>query len=240
VRFAVRDFRFAINRPSACARPIENRAGFTLIELVTALLMVAMLAGSIYASLRVSFRAQAAAEAAVEPARTADVAMEMLREDIQNAMPPTSDLAIWFGGTDESDSRGSAADKLEFYSTAESRERPSGNGEIKKIELLVTAPANTTDHLLVRRVTRNLLAIQVPEPDEEVICRGVGGFNLRYFDGSEWLDTWDSTTAVIPLPLAVEVTLQLDRKTPDGQAKTHKYVRVYPLACAVVATEEEE
>jgi hypothetical protein len=201
--------------------------------------MVAMLAGSIYASLRIAFRAQSGADAAVEPARTADVALEMLREDIQNTMPPTGDLAIWFGATDQTDSRGANADVLEFYSTAESRERPSGNGEIKKIELLVSAPANTDQHLLVRRVTRNLLAIQVPEPDEEVICRGVGGFNLRYYDGSEWVDSWDSTTATIPLPLAVEVTLQLDRKTPDGQAKVYKYTRVYPLSCAVPLAEEE-
>jgi hypothetical protein len=42
------------------------------------------------------------------------------------------------------------------------------------------------------------------------LCRGVFGFNLRYYDGSVWQDTWDSTTQGDVLPLAVEVTLQLD------------------------------
>ena len=106
-------------------------------------------------------------------------------------------------------------------------------------ELLITAPANTSDHVLVRRVTRNLLAPVEPTPDEEVICRGVSGFNLRYYDGSEWQDTWDSASSVIPMPLAVEVMVQLDRPAGDAEPRKMKYLRVFPLACATTATAEE-
>jgi len=50
----------------------------------------------------------------------------------------------------------------------------------------------------------------------EVLCRGVFGFNLRYFNGSEWLDTWDSTVENNTLPCAIEVTLQLDDARQPG------------------------
>ena len=223
---------------------MKLRRAFTLIELIVALLMTAILAASLFASLRIAFRAQAGAEAAVEPARTADVALEMLREDLQNAFPPsTTENQIYkmFIGGDAFDSRGGNSDTLEFCSTTDAREHPSANGEIKHVELLVNAPANSKDYILVRKVARNLLTMNTePVIDEEVICRGVGGFNLRYYDGTTWQDSWDSNTSTIPLPLAVEVTLQLDRTQTDGSVKSIKYLRVFPLSCATTATEEQQ
>jgi type II secretion system protein J len=245
MRFAICNLRFAIGQQRRCAPSIANRNsqianGFTLIELVVALLMVAILASSMYASLRIAFRAQASAEAAVEPARTADLAMEMLRDDIQNAFPPsTTETQInkVFYGSDATDERGANSDTLEFCSTADAREHASANGEIKHILLHVNAPANTSDHVLVRSVSRNLLTVNAePTVDDEVICRGVGAFNLRYYDGTSWQDTWNSDTSTIPLPLAVEVTLQLDRPGPNDKTRSIKYVRVFPLACATTTT----
>jgi general secretion pathway protein J len=221
----------------------RHRSAFTLIELVVALLMVAILAGAMYASLRIAFRAQASAEAAVEPARTADLAMEMLREDIQNAFPPsTTETQInkVFYGNDATDARGANSDTLEFCSTADAREHASANGELKHILLHVDAPANSTDHILTRSVSRNLLALNSePTVDDEVICRGVGGFNLRFYDGTAWQDSWNSDTSTLPLPLAVEVTLQLDRPGGNGLLRSIKYVRVFPLACATTVTTDQ-
>lgn len=221
-----------------------RHSGFTLIEMVVALAMVAMLAASMYVSLQIAFRAQSTAEAAVEPARTADVAMELLRDDLQNAFPPSTtenQILKVFIGTDSMDSRGGNADTLEFCTTADSKEHAAANGELKQVILKVNAPANSSDHILVRQVTRNLLTSgNEPKVEEEIICRGVAGFNLRYYDGGAWQDSWDSNTSTIPLPLAVEVVLQLDRPTPNGQTKTFKYIRVFPLSCATTATEEQQ
>jgi type II secretion system protein J len=229
---------------AARPRPIRNRSGFTLIEMVTALLMVALLAASMYASLQIAFRAQTAAEAAVEPARTADVAMELLRDDIQNAFPPSTtenQILKVFIGTDSTDSRGNPSDTLEFCTTADAKEHATTNGELKQVVLKVSAPANISDFHLIRQVDRNLLRNATEQKfDEEIVCRGVAGFNLRYYDGEAWQDSWDSNTSIIPLPLAVEVTLQLDRPTANGGTKAHKYIRVFPLSCATTATEEQQ
>lgn len=244
MRWPIAHCRTPIGERAALRASFNRQSAFTLIEMITALLMVAMLAGSMYASLRIAFRAQAAAEAAVEPARTADVAMELLRDDIQNAFPPSTtenQILKVFIGTDATDARGADADTLELCTTADAKEHAAANGELKQVILKVNAPANTSDHILVREVARNLLTNGTePRWDEEIICRGVAGFNLRYFDGEAWQDSWDSNTSFIPLPLAVEVTLQLDRPTAGGGTRTYKYVRVFPLSCATTAPEEEE
>ncbi|CAN5557129.1 type II secretion system minor pseudopilin GspJ [soil metagenome] len=218
------------------------RNAFTLIELVVALSIVAVMAVSLYASVRIAFKAQSSAEAAIEPSRTAELAMEFLRQDIENAMPPattgggialaTGKLAGDFVGTDGTDDRGHPGDDLNFYSTAEAGEHVSGNGEIKNIELLITTTTNSTDHVLTRRVTRNLLSAVVPTPDEEILCRGVSGFNLRYYNGTDWQDTWSASAQDNVLPAAVEVTLELERPAGDTGTRTLRFTRVFALSCA--------
>jgi prepilin-type N-terminal cleavage/methylation domain-containing protein len=236
-------------------RPVKRQSrGFTLIELIVAMGMVAILSVSLYASLRIAFHAKDSAEKTIEPARTAELAMEFIRNDIDNALSPNAAivaaitagttptipppaLAGSFVGTDGKDGRGRDADDLVFYSTSESPLHATGSGDIKMIELAVVQPQGSNDYVLVRRVTPNLLASTTPNPDEEVLCRGVGGFNLRYYDGTDWLDSWDSTQQdtqgnVGTIPSAVEVTVQLDRLSNSGQMQSFRYVRIFPLSCS--------
>ena len=73
---------------------------------------------------------------------------------------------------------------------------------------------------------RNLLASTIPEPVTETLCRQVVSFNLRYFDGSAWHDSWDSTTNDNALPAAVEVQLSILR--PDSET-IYKMTRLFPI-----------
>jgi general secretion pathway protein J len=225
-----------------CARPqsprlgrgtvFRQQRGFTLLELIVAMMMVAILSMSLYASLRVAFKAKSSAETAIAPSAAADITMSLLRDDLENALPPNGVLAGNFVGTDSRDDRNLDADDLVFYSTADSPEHPAANGEIKNVELTVVTPTGSNDHVLIRRVTRNLLAPVQANPDEEVLCRHVMGFNLRYYTGSVWDDSWDSTTEDNTLPVAVEVTLDIQLAADQPP---QRYVRVFPLSCSTAA-----
>jgi hypothetical protein len=69
---------------------------------------------------------------------------------------------------------------------------------------------------------------QDPAMVRTVVSRSVTGFNLRFFDGTEWLEEWDTSAETggteegeseaepVGLPRAVEVTLFL----ADGQTPT--------------------
>jgi type II secretion system protein J len=224
-----------------------RRSGFTLIELIVAMGMVVVLAMGLYAALQVAFRTQRSAQAAVEPSRTAQIALELLQQDIENAMAPNPALigmAGNFEGTQATDSRGREADDINFFSTADSPQHVDANGEIKNVELTVVQPQNSGDFVLIRRVTRNLTSQVTTPPDVEVICRNVGAFTLQYFDGTNWDTTWDSTTEDNCLPVAVMVTLQLDRPpggvapgaapvaSNSGNMRSFTFTRVFPLACS--------
>ncbi|MCX5671255.1 MAG: prepilin-type N-terminal cleavage/methylation domain-containing protein [Planctomycetota bacterium] len=191
----------------------ERRAltrGFTLLEMLVATALVAVLAGSLYASLSIAFKARRSALAALEPVRRAEIAMALVAADIRSAVIPNGVLAQPFMGEDGTDTRGHDADALVFCGTAPSPEPAEGVGDVKKIEISCEASDDGQTQVLVRRVTTNLLSPRTLEPPVEVLCRGVFAFNIRYFDGSDWLDVWDSTVLENTLPLALEVTLQLD------------------------------
>ena len=232
-------------------RPRRGRArGFTLLELVIAMGMIAILALSLYASMRVAFRAKSSADAAVADVRTIEVAMEFVRADLLNVLPArdpdatTFTLAAAFLGTNRQGG-GGEADHVEFYTTAETGSRPADvrdgvqvEGDIKRVELTVETPASGNGRpALVRRITRNLLTQMVPEPEVEVLCRGVASFGVRYFDGTDWQDEWDSTQRQHMLPRAVEVTLVLEPTDGRPIAQARHHVRVFPLACATLTPE---
>lgn len=214
------------------------RRAFTLLELVVALAMVAVLSVSLAASIRIAFRAQSSAEAAVTPSRSIDLALEFIRMDFENALPQGDNLAGAMTGVTTTDALGNPAEEVELYTTAPSPLRPSGNGEIKLVRLLVTPLESTGEYALVRQVTRNLLSPYELTPDEQVVCRNVKYFDVRYFDGSDWQDDWD-TASMNSLPMAVEVTLEVELPVsgtlPFGQsAPTARAVRVFKVPCSTL------
>ena len=259
------------------SRPASR--GFTLLELLVAMTMAAIVAGALYASLRTGFHAESTAEAAVEPIRTADLAMGLLRPDFESAVAPGGVLRGTFLGTDGTGEGGLPADTLEFYTLGDPTDTAilnSGSGtgaggiggigggigmgsstgsygrsgaaassgnnsaypyalpgvaEVRMVDLLlVPAPSG---NVLVRRVTTNILSTSTPEYYDEIVCRGVRAFNVRYYDGSAWQESWDSTQLDNNCPTAVEITMELAR--PDGdQVRVTRFTRVFLLSCSAL------
>jgi prepilin-type N-terminal cleavage/methylation domain-containing protein len=237
--------------------------GFTLLELILALAMVSVLTLTLYAALMVTVRAKERAYAAVAPVRTTLLAADIIRQDLESVLPCKQLLAGPFIGTSQG-----GADVLDFYClgsdvgwhappTDQQAQQQGGNGGMGQGLGLGLAPATDAPwsdgprHVvlqlrtdlqppsLVRSVTRNLLAPTAPTPEDEILCRNVKSFTLRYFDGSVWQDSWDSTTLGDILPVAVEMTLEtvMDDEKPGQPATTYKVTRVFPLACAQPATD---
>lgn len=191
----------------------SDNSGFTLMEILAATAMVAVLAGTLYASLHIAFKAKRSAEAAVGTVRKGNLSLELLSTDLKSAVIPSGVLAAEFIAGRTAGAWGEGSDALTFYATAADVEPNNGIGDIKKIEYFCQDSQESGTRLLVRRVTTNLLAPVAVEGMTEVICRGVRTFNLRFFDGTTWTEEWDSTTQDNRLPVAVEVTVSLSEKS---------------------------
>jgi prepilin-type N-terminal cleavage/methylation domain-containing protein len=268
--FVTRVFNPCVRRNSTGPRPASTHGldthtrAFTLLELLVALAMAGIIAGSLYSGLRIGFRARNSAESAVEPIRTAELATALLRADFESALPPTGTLAGPFDGKESAGSGGLPADTVSFFTLGNPTDTfadpaatgaagggmnsgaaggafggafSSGatpNGEARKVEIGLIADPTTGEQVLVRRVTTNLLAQVAPEPFEEVLCRGVRSLNLRYYDGLAWQETWDSTLVDNEIPSAVELTIELERTNSNGQVRVIRFPRVFLLSCSTI------
>jgi len=225
---------------SAGRGPARGARAFTLLEVVLATALMAMLAASLYASLAVAFRARTSALSACGPTRTCAMVMDLVGEDLRSAVVPKGVLAGAFLGQPGVDASGRESDALVFHCIVSDLEPAQGVGDIKRVEFVCEPAADLRGQVFLRRLTTNLLAPQTPEPREEVLCRGVSAFTVRYFNGSDWLDTWDSASEDNILPLAVEVTLELLSDRPGEASGGHRLSRVFLLSCGTAASETTE
>jgi type II secretion system protein J len=218
---------------------LQAKRGFTLLEVLAAMAMVATLAGALYASLSIAFRARNSATRSLEPVRKCATAVAMLRADLQSAVGCKGLLAGPMLGESQTALAGQAGDSLEFYAAVGEPRDTGVGGDIRKIEISCEQATETGDNILYRRVTSNLLASRAVDPQEQVICRGVRNFTLRYYDGTTWYDAWDSTAVGDVLPVAVEVTVELAGPpgAPSDQAG-YRMSSIVLIPCGQPVTDE--
>lgn len=212
----------------------RNARGFTLMEVLAATAMVAMLAGSLYASLFIAFKARRSAIAAVDQVRKTTMCMEMIEADLRSAMVPNGILAGEFQGQSGNSSGATGETILSFYTVAMDVEPDVGAGDVKLVEYLLQPSANNQQNDLVRHVTISRPVLEATPPSQEILCRGVKSFTLQYFDGLIWNDIWDSTQQNNTLPLAVEVTIELQPEASGAAGQ--KITQVVYLPCGVDAS----
>ena len=165
----------------------RNRA-FTLIELILAIAITAILAATVYASLMIATTTRDKASSTIGKDRTLSLALELVRRDLQSVPPPTGEMAGGFLGEDDSQQ-----DVISF-TTANSFLPPDGKlSDLINVSLELAEDTDDSDtFMLVRYITTNLLAPATTDPEEQILARGLTGWNVEYSDGSDWVDDWDS------------------------------------------------
>jgi prepilin-type N-terminal cleavage/methylation domain-containing protein len=201
---------------------IRTTKAFTLIEVLVATVMIAILAVSLYTMLYTGFQIQQAATGSLAQMRKVSLLMDSLQQDVASILPPGGVLRGPFIGQSFVDG---VNDAMVFYNTARAVPDPNwtGNilelvGDVQEVEIYCNPAEDGKSQTLLRRVTHNLLSPTMVERQPEVLCRGIASFNLRYFDGTAWQNTWDSTVQGNNLPAAIEVSLQLADKSDRGVA----------------------
>lgn len=216
----------------------DNR-GFTLLEMLIAMTMMTIIAASLYTSMSIGFRARESAERAVEKGRSAQIAIELIKNMLASSMVPNGILAGEFEGEDEQDGEGYDADTLSFYTADYNPGEDELASDIEKVEIEMSTRDETNEQVLIRKVTTNLLSPKTLDPDEEVLCGGVRSLNLRYYNGTDWEDEWDSSDNDNALPEAVEITIMLedtdsilDENDDDDEEDIYEYTETIILPCS--------
>ncbi len=155
-------------------------------------------------------------QAAVDEATPIDLALTVLRRDLQCAVPPepngvlTGDFKV--GNVTSLGS--SLPVSAEMFTATGVLHENEPWGDIQRVtyELKDAADRNAAGRDLVRSITRNLLTTTTPDIEDQTLMSGVASLRFSCFDGTQWLDTWDTTdtsTSDTNLPVAVRVQIQM-------------------------------
>ena len=128
---------------------------------------------------------------------------------------------------------------LGFYSSSNTPRPDEFGSDLRKVEYSLETPELSKRPALVRHVYTNLAPSKQSVTRDQVLCRNVRSAYLRFYDGTVWQDTWDSSALSNALPLAVEMSLELDLPDPKLQPSEwpiYKMTRVFRIPCAVVVS----
>jgi general secretion pathway protein J len=203
----------------------RRRAGFTLLEVIVALAILALIASLTFGTIASALNTRDALEADDAVNQSARIAMSRIRRDLSLAYLTTNTTAVntymtLFVG------QNADPDRLWFASLSHQR-LYRGARESDQTEITYWTeddPNIRSAKVLLRREAPRI--DNAPERDGVIapVAFGVTGFDVQYLDSqtAEWREEWDSTGVDTPnrLPRAAMVTLTLLAPDPDDEEQT--------------------
>jgi type II secretion system protein J len=197
-------------------RPHNRHAAFTLLEVILAVGVAALVLTVISSAFFGALRLRETTTNAVDEAAPVDRAVALLRRDLQCVVTPkVSGILSGDFKTGNVTSAGlnePVAAELHTATGALSATEPWGDIQRVTYELKEATDRSRPGRDFYRSVTRNLLTTATPEVANQWLMSGVESVQFSCYDGAEWLETWDTsdlTSANTNLPVAVRVRIQL-------------------------------
>ena len=222
------------------------RRGLTLIEIVVALAIMALIGSIAAATLGTSIEGLNAMDEAGGSTRTARIAMRRITRALELTHMTKNRGAVntyrtVFVGKDDGD------EDLLWFSTLSHHRKIRDSRQCDQTEItLFTEDDPDQDDAKVLFLRESPRIDQYPDKGGRPmpLARGVTRFDLRYLDGvtGEWLDEWDTEGADTPyrLPRAVQIVLELTSPDPnsddDDDFISTPYVRTVMIAMAAPQT----
>jgi general secretion pathway protein J len=188
--------------------PQGSEEGFTLIEILLAVSLIAMMATLVFGSLYVTTSAIESARAKSSDEQIVRRTLSLMIDEL--AVSESRATGPWIGINDQRD--GQPADSVAFLTMGQFR----GADSAKDTELVRIVYTREGDRLL-RFSRRNLYGLTDESIEKVELATKVKGFNVRYYDGKSqlWLDEWDSRGKPgTPKAILLELTLLQGKEEP--------------------------
>lgn len=195
--------RLRVNPYGARLFPAAGKGGFTLLEVLLALALLAVIGTTLYSTYFTVFRGRETTVAGMDERRALRSTLDLLRRELSSTRYRRDNARLAFVVEDR-DHFGKPASRLSFATIAP----PSAGGQPVSDQLAVEYGVIVKDErMILARSAQDLFhtdkPLRYPQMDE------IEGFLVECSpDGTNWVKSWD-TAINAGLPRAVRVTLQL-------------------------------
>jgi len=191
-------------------QPPRLEGGFTLVEVLLAVSLVAMMAALVFGSLFVT-------TSAIDAARANSANEQIIRSTLrvmidELSVGKNSQNSPWMGINGQFD--GQPADTIAFLTMGQFR----GAESTKDTEVVRIVYTREGDRLL-RYVRKNLYGLTDESVGQIELATKVKAFNVRYYDEKNrlWVDEWDGRGRLQSVPKAILIELTLLQENAELQ-----------------------
>jgi type II secretion system protein J len=194
---------------------------FTLIEMILAIGVAAMVLIAVNTALFASLRLRDATQNVVDAAAPLDQAVSYIRRDLQCMVTPTNGTSKVLSGSFRAGNVNSTgvpeSAAVEMFTSTGTLSANAPWADIQRVTYELKQPANrnAVGRDLYRSIVRNLLTLTTPDVQDQLMLSGVQDIKFTCYDGAVWQETWDTTgvtSTETNLPLAVRVDIQMAGK----------------------------
>ncbi|HZR83059.1 MAG TPA: type II secretion system protein GspJ [Candidatus Binatia bacterium] len=208
-------------------RTAHGSAGFTLLEVLVALAIAAIVVLAEVAPFQRAIASRDRAEAALDRTSAARITLQRIAEEVQGAVPvPGRRFAVADTTFDLPSS------DLTLATTASHRLSSGPRDPIEMVRYHLEPPARgETGGRLVKEQLPSVASAGV-EPLRAVVLEGVAGFRARVLPraGQPWADTWQGGDGGKPEDLPRAVELEIALADPNGEAVPFHLAVTLPMA----------
>ena len=223
----------------------SQRSGFTLLELLIATAVGAVVLIVIQTTFFGALRLHNTTHERIDSDLVLHRSLSIIRRDFSGLMMPGGTLAGQLQTTNFSSlNEGSYGERVtpDIYTNSGKIDGWNPFSDVQMVAYYLAGAAGDNEGKdLVRVVTRNLLPVQDSVPEEQILLHGVDSATLAFYDGSGWIDSWDSTeTSMLPRALKLSITMMPQERGVTASPPIELTVPIVVTTRASQQAEEEE
>ena len=214
----------------------DAQAGFTLLELMLALAILALVLLMIMSSFNAVIHSKVQGEAHLTVDRQGRAILWELAGEIRGAVQtpdPVSNVMLIGSGQMGGHA---AVDSITLSTLAAGHRRAiTGIDAEQLVSYAMTPNSSMRGWYVLTRTQRSGLLVGnssfAPPPTE--LADNIVSLHLKYFNGSSWLESWDSTALPPPTQLPLAVSIDLVLGTDNGHFMNFSTEVVLPMAVQI-------
>ena len=198
---------------NSVSSPIVNRRGFTLLEILIAVVLLGIITAALYGSYFTVLRARERASQGMEARRELGSTLDLLRREIASSAYNRADKRLLLVVEDR-DIFGKPASLLVLTTLAPQSNQIRKESGIIKVQYRLQE--KDSHSILTRREQDSFMAAETAESVETAAypqMERISSFLVECYDGSKWVKTWN-TDLNGALPKRIRVTVQVEE---DGK-----------------------